>query len=61
MSFAEKNVSRTFEFAQKLVRARDTEEVMRLQAEFVKEQMQAMAEQAQEFGQTAIHLVVLDQ
>ena len=35
------------------MRARDAEEVMRLQAEFVKDQMQAMAEQAQDIGQTA--------
>src|SRR5215813_2544818 len=53
MGFAEKNVAMSFEFAQKLVHARDIEEVTRLQTEFVQRQMQALAEQAQELAQTA--------
>jgi len=53
MSFAEKNVANSFEFAQKLLNAKDMEEVTRLQTEFVQRQMQALAEQAQELGQTA--------
>jgi phasin len=53
MSFAEKNVAMSFEFAQKLVHAKDFEEVTRLQTEFVQRQMQALAEQAQELSQTA--------
>jgi phasin len=52
MVFAEKNVASSFEFAQKLVRASNPEEFMRLQTEFVKSQMQALTEQAQELGQT---------
>jgi phasin len=52
MTFAEKNVATSFEFAQKLVRASSPEEFMRLQAEFVKTQMQALTEQAQELGQS---------
>ena len=51
--FAERNVSASFEFAQKLMRAKDPEEVFRLNAEYVKSQMQALAQQAQELGQTA--------
>ncbi len=50
MDFAERNVSSSFEFAQKLVRAKDVEEMMRLQAEFVRAQMEAMSEQAKELG-----------
>jgi|Tabmets5t2r1_1033131.scaffolds.fasta_scaffold208207_1 phasin len=53
MTFAEKNVAMSFDFAQKLVHAKDLEEVTRLQAEFVQRQMQALTEQAQEIGQTA--------
>lgn len=51
MTLAEKNLARSFEFAEKLVQARDAEEVVRLQTQFVAEQMQALAEQAQELGQ----------
>jgi phasin len=53
MTFAEKNVAVSFEFAQKLLHAKDIEEVTRLQTEFVQRQMQALAEQAQELGQSA--------
>ena len=53
MSFAERNVAASFEFAQKLVRARDVEEVMRLQKEYIQAQIQALNEQAKEIGQTA--------
>jgi phasin len=53
MGFAERNVSSSFEFAQKLMRAKDIEEVTRLQTEFVQQQMQVFTQQAQELGQTA--------
>jgi phasin len=53
MSFAETNVSTSFEFAQKLVRAKDLQEVMQLQAEFIKGQIAAMSEQAKELGEGA--------
>jgi len=53
MAFAEQNIANSFDFAQKLVRAKDIQEVMALQTEFVKAQMQAMTEQAKELGTTA--------
>jgi len=53
MTFAEKNVATSFEFAQKLLQAKDIEEVTRLQTEFVQRQMQTLTEQAQELGQSA--------
>ena len=53
MSYAEQNVASSFDFAQKLMRAKDIEEVTRLQTAFVQEQMQLLAQQAQELGQTA--------
>src|SRR5208282_5530398 len=39
MSYAEQNVAATFEFAQRLMRAKDTAEVMGLQSEYVSRQM----------------------
>jgi phasin len=53
MSFAEQNVARSFEFAQQLVRAKDVQEVMKLQAEYVKTQLHVFTEQARELGETA--------
>jgi hypothetical protein len=53
MAFAEQNVAASFEFAQKLVRAKDPEEVMKLQGEYLNQQMKVLAEQAQELGQSA--------
>jgi phasin len=50
MDFAERNVSNSFEFAQRLVRAKDAEEMMRLQAEFIRSQMETLSEQARELG-----------
>jgi phasin len=53
MSFAEQNVANSFEFAQKLVRAKDMQEIMALQQEFLQSQMKAMSEQAKDLGSTA--------
>jgi phasin len=53
MSFAEENINNSFDFAQKLVRARDIQEVMALQQEFLKSQMQAMQAQASDLGAAA--------
>lgn len=53
ISFAERNVASSFDFAQKLVSAKDVEEIMRLQGDYVKSQIQALNEQAQEIGQAA--------
>ena len=54
MSFAEENINNSFDFAQKLVRAKDIQEVMALQQEFLKQQMQQMQSQARDLGTTAI-------
>ena len=50
MGFASQNMAASFAFAQKLAQARDVEEVMRLQADFLRSQMQAFADQAKELG-----------
>jgi phasin len=52
MAFAEQNVATSFEFAQKVVRAKDIQELTQLQTEFVKSQMPAFVEQARALGQT---------
>ena len=58
MSYAEQNVAATFEFAQKLMRAKDGSEVMALQSEFLSRQMQTLSTQVQELGQSAAKIVV---
>ena len=52
MAFVEKNVATSFEFAQKVVRAKDIQELTQLQTEFVKTQMPTFVEQARALGQT---------
>jgi phasin len=51
MSYAEKNVQASLDFAQALVHAKDLTEVMRLHSEYVTAQMRSLAEQASEMGQ----------
>ena len=53
LTLAEQNINNSFEFAQKLVRAKDIQEVMALQQEFLKQQMQAMQSQAKDIGAAA--------
>jgi len=48
--YAEQNVNAAFDLAQKLVRARDVQEAMQHQAEFVRAQFAAIQAQAKEFG-----------
>ncbi len=50
MSFAERNIASTFEFAQKLARAKDANEILSLHADYVKRQMDALSEQAKEIS-----------
>jgi phasin len=51
MSYAEKNVQASLDYAQSLLHARDLTEMMRLHTEYVQTQMRALAEQASEMGQ----------
>ena len=50
LSHAEANVKAAFDHAQKLVQAKDVNEVMTLQSEFVKSQFEAFQEQAKALG-----------
>ncbi len=52
----EKNVAASFAFAQRLLQAKDAREIADLHAEYIKSQMQALAEQAQEFGRHAMKI-----
>jgi phasin len=53
MSYAERNVANTFAFADRLVHAKDIQQVIALQTEFVQAQMKELAEQAKELGTAA--------
>ena len=52
VGYAQTNVSAAFDLAEKLVKAKDIQEVMALQAEYVKAQMTNVQQQAQELGET---------
>ena len=51
MSYAEKNLQASLDFAQSLLHAKDLTEVMRLHSDYVQSQMRALAQQASEMGQ----------
>jgi phasin len=51
--YAEQNISAAFDLAQRLVRAKDLQEAMQIQAEFVRSQFAAMQDQMKEFGSAA--------
>src|SRR4029079_5425961 len=53
VGYSERNVSASLEFAQNLLQAKSPEDVMKLHADYVKTQMQTLAEQARDLGQHA--------
>jgi phasin len=53
MGFAEQNVATAFDYAQKLVQAKDPQSLMALHGEFVQAQMQVLADQARELTEIA--------
>jgi len=58
MAYAEQNMAATFDFAQKLMYAKDATEVMRLQQEYMTRQIQTLTAQTQELGQSAAKIVM---
>jgi phasin len=54
ISFSERNIAASLEFAEKLLRAKSPEDAMALHADYVQLQMRALAEQTRELGQQAI-------
>lgn len=53
MTYAQQNIMASFEFAQKVLQARDVQDVMKLQAEYIQSQIQVLNEQAKELSQSA--------
>ena len=53
MRYAERNVASSFDFAQKLMHAKDATEVASLHAEYVTSQIAALTEQARELSRQA--------
>ena len=53
MNFAQRNVLSAFEFAQKIVQAKDIQELIQTQTEFVQSQMQVLSEQVKVLGEAA--------
>jgi phasin len=51
IGFAEANVRASLDYAERLLKAKDMAEVMRLHSEYVQAQMRALADQAGEMGQ----------
>lgn len=52
-TYAEQNLAAAFDLAQRMVRAKDMQEAMQIQAEFVRTQFEAMQTQMKEFGSLA--------
>ena len=50
-SYVERNVAASFEFSDKLLRAKDFEDVARLQAEFFQTQLRALTEESKDLGE----------
>ena len=50
LTFAEQNVNSAFEFVNKLVHAKDPQEALTIQSEFLKTQIGALQEQAKTIG-----------
>jgi phasin len=53
MGFAQYNVLSAFDFAQKIVKAKDLNELIQVRTEFVQWQTQALSEQVKTFGDAA--------
>ena len=51
ISYAEKNMQASLDYAQSLLHAKDLADIMRLHSEYVQAQMKSLAEQASEMGQ----------
>ncbi|MCW6509542.1 phasin [Lichenifustis flavocetrariae] len=52
VTFAEQNVRSAFDYASKVVRVTDMQELMALQSDYVKSQIATLQEQAKDFGST---------
>ncbi|WP_299810768.1 phasin [uncultured Roseibium sp.] len=57
LTYAEEHVDAAFQFAQQLVKANDLEEMMKLQQDYLRSQMENLGEQAREFSNSATKAV----
>lgn len=53
LTYAEENIAAAFDFAEKMARAKDMDEIVKLQSEFMTKRMSAFGEQTREIGDTA--------
>ena len=60
LSFTEANVKAAFDHAQKLIQAKDPQEILAHQSEYVKKQLAAMEEHAKEIGAAVLKKVTPD-
>ena len=52
ISYAEKNVSAAFDLAERLVHARDVQEVLQLQSDYLRSQLENIQAQTRELGES---------
>ena len=55
--YAQQNVATAFGFAQKLTQAKDLQDLVRIQTEFLQTQMKSLTEQAKDLSETATKAV----
>jgi phasin len=60
LSFTEANLKAAFDHAQKLIQAKDPQEILAHQSEYVKKQLVAMEEHAKELGTAVLKAVTPD-
>lgn len=56
VSFAQRNIAASFDFAQKLVQAKNVQEVVKLHQDYIQEQIRALNEQAKELSEVAAQM-----
>ena len=52
--FMQRNVTATFDLGDKLTRAKDMQDALKMQSEFFQDQMRALTDQARNMGETAM-------
>jgi phasin len=53
LEYSEENIAAAFELAQKMVRAGDVNEMMKLQSDYLRKQMESLGEQVRDLGDKA--------
>jgi len=56
VQYSERNMTAAFEFAQRLLHAKDAKEVAAIHSDYVSSQMAALAEQAKELSQKTVQI-----